>query len=100
MLAFDDAQYRWYQLFINIFLVFVILYCVVSDESYMESETGFGSALLNLEGTGSADHPGEGMARMMFDNLDLRIPEQEKDALFVATHVIGYKQQQRCWHVH
>jgi len=97
-LIFDDPQYRWWQLFVQVLLAFVILYCVVIDESYMATETGFGSAVLNLEGTASSEQPGEGMARMMFDNLDLRIPEQEKDALFVATHVIGYKQQQRLDH--
>jgi len=99
MLIFDDPQYKWWQLFIQVLLCFVILYCVVSDESYMAMETGFGSALLNLEGTASAEQPGEGMGRMMFDNFDLRIPEQEKDALFVATHVIGYEQQQRLDHM-
>lgn len=79
----------------NLLMVAVITYCLVSDGSYLETDRAFGSAVLNVEGSGSAPDPGDGVARMVFDQFDVRIPEQERNGIFVATHVVGYKQQQR-----
>lgn len=54
-----------YSLLINIGMVVVIVYCLVSDGSYLETDRAFGSAVLNVEGAGSAPDPGENVARMV-----------------------------------
>ena len=85
----------WSKIFLYIGCIIVIIYCIVAEGSYMEIDYGLGSAVLNVEGTASADLSASNMATMIFDNYDIRLPEQEKNAIFVSTHIIGYKQQQR-----
>ena len=50
----------------NLLMVSVIVYCLVSDGSYLETDRAFGSAVLNVEGAGSAPDPGEGVSRMVW----------------------------------
>eukprot|EP01084_Bolivina_argentea_P018969 35299_1 len=94
-LKFDDFPMSWAKIILYFVTIIIIIYCIVSEGSYMQIDYGIGSSLLNVEGTSSADLSESNMARMIFDNYDIRIPEQEKNAIFIATHVIGYKQQQR-----
>merc|ERR1711971_63332 len=94
-LKFTDASLSWSHKALYIGALVVIAYCIVSDGTYNEIEYGVGSAVLNAEGTASADLSDNNMARMMFDNFDIRLPEQEKNAIFVASRIIGYKEQQR-----
>eukprot|EP01083_Nonionella_stella_P168535 569295_1 len=85
----------WTKIMLYVGTIILIVYCIVSEGSYLETDYGIGSSVLNVEGTASADLSGSDMARMIFDNYDIRLPEQEKNAIFVASHIIGYKEQQR-----
>ena len=92
---FENAQMSWTRIFLYIGCIIVIIYCIVAEGSYKEIDYGLGSSVLNVEGTASADLSASNMATMVFDNYDIRLPEQEKNAIFIATHIIGYKQQER-----
>jgi len=94
-LKFADGQFAAYNLALYLGTMAVIVYCLVLDGSFLEIDRGFGSAMLSVRGTGSAANPGDGISVMVFDEFDVRIPEQEKNGIFVATKVIGFKQQQR-----
>lgn len=85
----------WAKIFLYVGCFILIIFCIVSEGTYNEIDYGIGSAVLNVEGTAYADLSTSNMATMIFDNYDIRYPEQEKNAIFIATHIIGYKEQQR-----
>jgi len=101
-LRIHSSQFAWYRILLFLGSVWVCIYCIVVNGSYFEHDRAFGSAVLNLIGTASAsaealaqEVPKSKRGRMVFDQYDLRYPAQQKNGIFVATHVVGYKQQTR-----
>ena len=86
---------EWSLKFAQLGAISGIVYAIVASRSYYEIVDGISSAVVNIEGTGIADLSDYDTDFMVFDPYDLRIPESEKNAAFVTTRVIEYKEQER-----